>query len=133
MWNSGSPSSFAGENSGGAGGIYKWSPVYFSGSAAPTQSSAYYGGVGGTGNGYMYSSNRPRWSLSDYGGSRYLTRYYGGNSYSPRVTKDSAGIDLTGGNNDLSALLGDEMVDNGLGLDNEAVGIFDGDEDKKNR
>lgn len=112
--------------------------MYFSGGNSYTSqqpSASYYGngGVGTGSSGYMYSPNRPLWSLSDYGGSRFMTRYYGGNSFIPSAVArsgangpavESSVIDLAG-SNDLSALLGDEM-NNGLGLENDAIDILDG-------
>ncbi len=102
----------------------------------------------------MYSPNRPRWSLSDYfggsggvgggigGGSRSLTRYYGGNSFIPQPIHQRSSpavgagavepsvIDLAG-SNDLSALLGEEMMNNGLGLENlDKVDILDESDDE---
>ncbi|CAL8092730.1 unnamed protein product [Orchesella dallaii] len=109
-------------------GMYKWSPLFFSGGSSllgnggPYQPTSWYGGGSG-----MYSSNSgPRWSpISSYSGSgtrgnRLLTRYYEENSL-PTVPKSM--LDL--GSNDLSGLLGEEM-NGGLGLENDAVDILDG-------
>lgn len=126
------PTGFSGLGSIGSSGgsMYKWSPVYFSGGSNTgiQQPSSFYYNNGGT----MYSSSRPLWTANDYGGSRFLTRYYGGNTFIPSAVPRSVSsvgssgsvIDLAG-SNDLSALLGDEM-NGGLGLDNDAIDVLDG-------
>lgn len=69
-----------------------------------------------------------------------MTRYYGGNSFIPQsIHQRSAPVASSvvepsvielAGSNDLSALLGEEMMNNGLGLENlDKVDILDENED----